>query len=352
MGLVGRTISSADAINSVSLVITNDTATYLLKRPQDFDPADLPRSSIWPSAAIWSPGTGAAGSRSTTGGPLRRGAGLQLQHQQVVAYAKGGTYLLPVNDLTALYINALLETFDETMALFILDERANFRPAGIGRFARSKGSHLEDNLSAGRAGTVQVLETAIMEGVAIEQGMMIQNIGLMAQALGLGGFANFAPHPSSWFEALGFRMGSMPASRYLGASRLILVGAGRAGPRTGPLLTRWGWSGPARCCSSPSAHPTTRRWRPQCTLWSRRSLERRASFAAACSGWRNPSAASAGIPGPSEKAISATCGLLRVHLRARPPLPRLLRASSARSWATRLHTSTRTSTIAFTGPKP
>ena len=42
---------------------------------------------------------------------------------------------------------ALLETFDETMALFILDERANFRPAGIGRFARSKGGHLEDNLS-------------------------------------------------------------------------------------------------------------------------------------------------------------------------------------------------------------
>ena len=54
-------------------------------------------------------------------------------------YAKGGTYLLPVNELTALYINALLETFDETMALFILDERATFRPAGIGRFARSKG---------------------------------------------------------------------------------------------------------------------------------------------------------------------------------------------------------------------
>ena len=35
-------------------------------------PPSCPRSSIWPSAATWSPGTGAAGSRSTTGGPRRR----------------------------------------------------------------------------------------------------------------------------------------------------------------------------------------------------------------------------------------------------------------------------------------
>src|SRR5438552_9571889 len=50
--------------------------------------------------------------------------------------------------------------------------------------------------------------------------MMLQNLGLMAQALGLGGFPNFANHEFGWFQALGFRMEQMPASRYVGAGRL------------------------------------------------------------------------------------------------------------------------------------
>jgi hypothetical protein len=41
-GLLGRTAASPDAINAVSVVITNDEATYLLKRPQDFAPEEFP----------------------------------------------------------------------------------------------------------------------------------------------------------------------------------------------------------------------------------------------------------------------------------------------------------------------
>jgi hypothetical protein len=50
--------------------------------------------------------------------------------------------------------------------------------------------------------------------------MMLQNLGLMAEALGLGGFPNFANHEYGWFESLGFRMEQMPASRYIGAAWL------------------------------------------------------------------------------------------------------------------------------------
>ena len=50
--------------------------------------------------------------------------------------------------------------------------------------------------------------------------MMLQNLGLMAQALGLGGFPNFANHEFAWFQALGFRMQEMPANRYIGAGWL------------------------------------------------------------------------------------------------------------------------------------
>ena len=54
--------------------------------------------------------------------------------------------------------------------------------------------------------------------------MMLQNLGLMTQALGLGGFPNFANHEFGWFQALGFRLAELPASRYLGAGRLVSLG--------------------------------------------------------------------------------------------------------------------------------
>jgi hypothetical protein len=116
-----------------------------------------------------------------------------------------------------MYINGLLDVFNEHSGAFVIDERAGFRAAGLRRFARSKGGHLYDDPADGRVLTVQRLELMVSELVTIEQGMMLQNLGLMCQALGLGGFPNFAEHEYSWFQALGFRMGKMTASRYLGA---------------------------------------------------------------------------------------------------------------------------------------
>jgi hypothetical protein len=42
----------------------------------------------------------------------------------------------------------------------------------------------------------------------------------MAEALGLGGFPNFANHEFAWFQVLGFRMEEMPVNRYVGAGWL------------------------------------------------------------------------------------------------------------------------------------
>src|SRR6185369_14477769 len=51
--------------------------------------------------------------------------------------------------------------------------------------------------------------------------MMLQNLGLMAQAIGLGGFPNFANHEFAWFQALGFRMEQMPVNLYVGAGSVV-----------------------------------------------------------------------------------------------------------------------------------
>jgi len=80
---------------------------------------------------------------------------------------------------------------------------------------------LEDDPHKLRVATVRQVEQFVTEFVTIEQGMMLQNLGLMSQALGLGGFPNFANHEFGWFKALGFQMDQMPASQYLGAGKLV-----------------------------------------------------------------------------------------------------------------------------------
>ena len=220
-GLVARTIASGDGLQTVALIVTNDQATWLIRRPRE-----LPATSI--PELIELAGKGAftelyqkcrvkikEGRAVTPTDPL-----FNINANRWSAHAQGTSYFLPVNDLTFMYVNGLLEILNENTGAFLLDERNNYRPAGLAGFARSRGGHLEDNPHSGRVATVRQVEQFVTEFVTVEQGMMLQNLGLMAQALGLGGFPNFANHEFGWFQALGFRMQQMKASSYLGTGKL------------------------------------------------------------------------------------------------------------------------------------
>jgi hypothetical protein len=219
-GFVGRTVGSGDGIQAVALFVVNDRGAWLVKRPRDFTVQTLEEliklgqarafTEVYQRTRVLVKDTRPAPPL----GPL-----FNINCNQWSLYAPGTTYFLPVNDLTFLYINGLLEILNETTGAFIVDERAGFRPAGLARFGRRRGGHLEDDPRAGRTATIEMVERLVTEFVTVEQGMMHQNLALMTQALGLGGFPNFANHEYGWFEALGFRMGRMPASRYLGAPR-------------------------------------------------------------------------------------------------------------------------------------
>jgi hypothetical protein len=219
-GLLGRTIGSGDAIQSVAVVVTNAEATYLLRRPRDFAPAELTEQIALAARGDYLE----LYRRSRV--PIRLGrtaapleAPFNLDVNRWSLYDPAGTYFLPVNELTLLYLNGVLEILGETTGAFVVDERAGFRPAGLARFARSRGGHLHDDPREGRLLTIRDLESLVTEFVTIEQGMVLQNLGLMTQALGLGGFPHWAAHPYGWLRALGFRMDELPASRYLGLSR-------------------------------------------------------------------------------------------------------------------------------------
>jgi hypothetical protein len=221
-GLVARTIASGDGLQTVALVVINDQASYLIRRPLELPPAEIPQLielgrqgkfiELYRRCRVRIKDGRAAPPTD----PL-----YNINANRWSAHAPGTTYFLPINDVTFMYVNGLLEIFNETTGAFVLDERNGFRPAGLARFARSRGGHLEDDPLEGRVATVRQIEQFVTEFVTVEQGMMHQNLGLMAQALGLGGFPNFANHEFGWFQALGFRLQEMPASRYLGAGPLI-----------------------------------------------------------------------------------------------------------------------------------
>jgi hypothetical protein len=217
-GFLARTIASGDALQTVSLIVTNDEGTYLIRRPRELPAANIPEmielgglsefTELYRRSRVKIKNDRATISRE----PL-----FNIKANHWSAHAPGTSYFLPINDLTFMYVNGLLEILNEHNGVFILDDRNSFQPAGLSKFARRRGGHLESDPAKGRVATVRQVEQFVTEFVTAEQGMMLQNIGLMAGALGLGGFPNFANHEFGWFQALGFRMEQMPASRYVGA---------------------------------------------------------------------------------------------------------------------------------------
>lgn len=220
--LLARTVASGDGAQAVAIFVINDQGTFLVRRPQELSQEEL-------KAALEMVQKGAFAEayrllrvklkNTRSAPPIDPMYNLKCNEWSV--YQPGTTYIIPVNDITFLYINGLLNIFGPTMGAYVLDERHSMRSAGLKRFARSRGGHLDDDIQSHELGTIQTMETGTAELIAIEQGMMLQNLGLMTQAMGIGGFPNFAVHPFGWFEALGFRMNVMTTARFFSESRFF-----------------------------------------------------------------------------------------------------------------------------------
>jgi len=307
--LTGRTVASGDAVHCVTVFVINDDGAWMLKRPQDF-----PRQGI--DALVQA-------ARDRRFVEVYEQSRVRIADRRVdvprrlpfvpsfnkwSANVPGTTYFLPVSELSAFYINILLTAFSEAFGYFLVDDHHGYKPAGIGRFARSKGGHLHDDPAEGRVATVGLLESWLYEFAAIEQGGMLQNLGLMTQALGLGGFSHFAAHPYGWMQALGFRMEEPPFSRVIGA---------------GPVM-RWLLKGLKKDVPVPTAVGLERNGavliRPFCPPYYRTMEEAVRAFVAykfgegtgtfrdggEATAWRDGAAVQTGIPPYSDRAIEAT----------------------------------------------
>jgi len=310
-GLVGRTVSSADALNAVAVFVINDEATYFLKRPQDLDAKEIAELigfieeehaaqklvEIYKRLRVK-----IRDGRSEA--PVMPGDNFNINKWAL--YAKGGTYFLPVNEITPLIINALVEMFDPAMGLFIIDERNFYQPAGIGKFAKSRGGFLNDGMDSNKVATIQGMEMSLAEAAAVEQGMILQNISLMAQALGLGGYANFARSEFAWFPALGFRLQAMAGSKYAGAARFMSFGLKLLG-RDIEVKFPVGLEKDGQTLLHAYAPPYYPDMKAAVEAWVARKFGKDGIYRGGIgvSDWKDPSTVSSKIPTPDPRAIEA-----------------------------------------------
>jgi hypothetical protein len=309
INFVGRTVASAEAVHATTLFVMGDGGAWMLKRPQDYPRDGIPElvrkardgqfTELYEKARI----------KVTNRRPdPPRELPFVLPFNKWSANVSGTTYFLPVAEISAFYINFLLSAFSEEFSTFVADERNGFKPAGIAKFARSKGGHLQDDPKAGRYITIGIVETCLYEFVAIEQGGMLQNLALMGEALGLGGFPHFAAHPFAWFEALDFRMQDIPLSRTIGAG-LLTKTLIRALGKEFPVPTAVGFERNGEALMKPYCPPYYRDMEEAVLAFVDYKYSRERGTlrdGGSSTSWKHGADVQAGIPAYSDAAIAAT----------------------------------------------
>ena len=215
---IARTIPSADGVNAVTPFVMNDEGTFYIKRPQDY-----PSDAIPELAEL---------ARERAFGALYDRAKVRIANRRAEvprelpftppfnlwsSNVPSSTYFVLVSEVTGFALTLLFLVLGEEMGYFIYDERNGYKPAGLKPFARSKGGHLYDDPNDLRVGTIKDIESYVMELMGVEQGLMIQNMQLAAEALGLGSFPHYGAQQWSWFEALGFTTENFKLSKIMAA---------------------------------------------------------------------------------------------------------------------------------------
>lgn len=305
----GRTVASGDAMHYVILFVLNDEGVCMLRRPQDYPRGEIP--ALIEAARdrrlveLYERSRVRIADRRID---VPREVPFVAPFNKWSANLPGTTYFLPVNEFTAIYINLLLSAFNEEFAFFVVDERRRFQPAGLASFARSRGGHLYDDPRAGRFATIEFFETWLCEFAAIEQGGMLQNLALMTQALGLGGFPHFAAHPFVWFRSLGFRMETIPFSRTIGAGPLM-KGLLRALNRDVPVPAAVGLERGGEVLIKPFCPPYYRTMEDAVLAFvDYKYAQGQGTFrdGGVATGWQDGAAVQSRIPRYPDKAIAAT----------------------------------------------
>ncbi len=182
LNMLGRTAGSPDNAQATHFFLINDSGTYFLKRPDDLDPLVLSVDGLSPERLI----------EYTERCKVQvldrrldfpREFPCYLGSNRHVSNVPGSTILLPVVDLTRQYINGFFFLFSQepgTRPVFV-DEWNFYRKAGLGKWVKSGFLNKDLPLPLGMLGTFRI---------PIESDLLIQNLLLTIQAMGLGGWVH------------------------------------------------------------------------------------------------------------------------------------------------------------------
>lgn len=182
--IVGRAASSPDNAQAAHFFLINDSGTYFLRQPDNLDPYTFSRGGVTPKELI-------AYTEQCKVKVLDhrldfpREFPCYLGTNRYVSNLPGTTMLVPVVDMTRQYINGimfLLSQADGTRPCFI-DDWNFYRKAGVAKWVRNGFLNEDLPLPLGLLGTFRI---------HIEADLLVQNLLLTIQAMGLGGWVHAA----------------------------------------------------------------------------------------------------------------------------------------------------------------
>lgn len=181
----GRAASSPDNAQATHFFLINDSGVYFLRPPKDVDPNVLKEGGFTPENLI-------ALAEKTKLKVLDerldfpREFPCYFSSNGYVSNMPGSTILVPVVDMTKQYINGIMQLIaqeDGSQRPTFIDDWNFYRSAGLKKWTKSGYLSKEQRLPLGLLGGFRI---------DIEAGLLLQNVLLSLQAMGLGGWIHAA----------------------------------------------------------------------------------------------------------------------------------------------------------------
>lgn len=185
LSFTGRAAGSTDNSQPTSFFLINDSGTYLLRRltPDEVKPESPPTPEEMIRRAELSK-VRVLDKRLD----FPRHFPYYLDSNRFLSNIEGSTILLPIVDMTRQYINALMYVLTEPAGNrpTIVDDRNFYLPAGVRRWVKSGFLNKDLKISLGALGPMRT---------QIEAELLLQNLMLTLQVMGLGGWIHAAIGP-------------------------------------------------------------------------------------------------------------------------------------------------------------
>jgi len=180
----GRTAGSPDNAQGTSFFMINDSGTYFIKKLPSVDP----QTALTPQALIDRARLAKVtvlDRRIDTGD---RDFPAYLDSNRFLSNLPGTTIFFPIVDLSHQYINGLMYLLTQPKGHrpTLVDDRNFYRKAGVDKWVRKGFLNSEIKIPLGAIGTLRT---------QIEADLLLQNLTLVADAMGLGAYIHGSMSP-------------------------------------------------------------------------------------------------------------------------------------------------------------